>query len=100
MTPHETSELQTEARRRHSLHRRVRRDGVWTENGLAADFRHLYEHPNCDGIHRVQTASGEHYAHESKLAWDCPPNDKVSDGGPLTHESTRSAHPPFAAPNC
>lgn len=26
--------------------------------------------------------------------------DKVSDGGPLTHESKQSANPPFAAPTC
>lgn len=26
------------------------------------------------------------------------PNDKVSDGGPLTHESKQDANPPFAAP--
>jgi len=25
-------------------------------------------------------------------------NDKVSDGGPLTHESKQDANPPFAAP--
>lgn len=25
-------------------------------------------------------------------------NEKVSDGGPLTHESKQSANPPFAAP--
>ncbi len=54
------------------LNRSVQRDGVWTANGLAADFRHVYAHPNCNGIHRVQTASGEHYAHESELAWDKP----------------------------
>ena len=28
----------------------------------------------------------------------CLPNDKVSDGGPLTHESKQDANPPFAAP--
>jgi predicted RNA-binding Zn-ribbon protein involved in translation (DUF1610 family) len=49
----------------------VGRDGVWISNGLTADFRHLYSHPNYDGIHRVQTASGEHYAHDSELVWDC-----------------------------
>jgi SAM-dependent methyltransferase len=27
-----------------------------------------------------------------------PPNEKVSDGGPLTHESKQDANPPFAAP--
>ncbi len=52
-----------------------RRDGVWTVDGLRADFQHLYAHPNCEAIHRVQTASGEHYAHESELAWDFSPND-------------------------
>ena len=25
-------------------------------------------------------------------------NEKVSDGGPLTHESKQDANPPFAAP--
>lgn len=52
------------------------RDGVWTRNGLRADFRHLYAHPNASGIHRVETASGEHYAHESELAWDCRTTNK------------------------
>lgn len=64
------------------------RDGIWTANGLCADFRHLYAHPNCNGIHRVQVAGGEHYVHESELVWDsiaafkkCPsrrksPNEK------------------------
>lgn len=46
------------------------RDGAWTCNGLVADFVHLYAHPSADGIHRVLTASGEHYAPESELRWD------------------------------
>lgn len=47
------------------------RDGVWTSNGLAADFLYLYAHPNCEGWHMVSTASGEHYAPESELTFDC-----------------------------
>lgn len=48
----------------------TKRDGVWTNAGLEADFRLLYNHPNCDGVYRVVTASGEHYALESELTWD------------------------------
>jgi hypothetical protein len=67
-----------------TLRRLVRRDGVWTANGLAADFRHLYAHPTTDRIHRVQTASGEHYAHESELTWEISPNipnQRTPEGG-------------------
>ena len=49
------------------------RDGVWTVNGLAADFRYIRAHPNCDGIHLIETAGGEHYVPESELRWDCAP---------------------------
>lgn len=84
MTP-ET--IETAERGADSLDRLVRRDGVWTSNGLSSDFRHLYAHPNADGIHRVQISSGEHYAHESELAWDYSPNDKVSHSADRTPES-------------
>lgn len=49
---------------------KLERDGVWTNNGLQADFRLLYKHPNCPGVYRVVTASGEHYALEAELTWD------------------------------
>lgn len=39
-------------------------------------------------------------AEARKARWAKSPNDKVSDGGPLTHESKQDANPPFAAPLC
>lgn len=64
--------MKTEAEKRtnHTITDIKLRDGVWTSNGLSADFRYLYTHPNCDQMQRVETASGEHYAHESDLQWD------------------------------
>ena len=52
------------------------RDGVWTSDGLSADFRCLYTHPHNETILRVQTAAGEYYAHEHELHWDNSPQER------------------------
>lgn len=54
----------------------LRRDGVWTSNGLSADFRLLYPHPNTPDVYRVQTAAGDHYAEGKELTWDCSQREK------------------------
>ncbi len=46
------------------------RDGIWTMNGLSADFRLISEHPATKGVYLVETAAGENYAYEEELAWD------------------------------
>lgn len=62
-----------------------RRDGVWSVNGLSADFIHLYAHPNCADMHRIKTACGDHYAHTSELKFDGSPIH-----GAACHEPNKS----------
>lgn len=46
------------------------RDGIWTANGLTAEFRLLYAHPNLPDVYRIETASGDHYAYGRELTWN------------------------------
>lgn len=50
------------------------RDGVWISNGLSAEFRLLYEHPNTPDVYRVDTAAGKCYVQGKELIWDCGQN--------------------------
>jgi len=47
-----------------------KRDGVVISNGLRADFRLLYAHPNARNVYRIKTACGDHYIHGQELLWD------------------------------
>lgn len=51
--------------------------------------------PDCGALKRTMT--NWRYTNHP---WEMPrcANKKVSDGGPLTHESKQDANPPFAAP--
>lgn len=46
------------------------RDGVWTCDGLEAEFRLILEPEHGNGMVRVETASGEHWAPTKELKWD------------------------------
>jgi len=46
------------------------RDGVWTGNGLEAEFRYIREHPHSDKLVWIETVSGEHWAPTTELKWD------------------------------
>ena len=46
------------------------RDGVWTSDGLVADFRFIRHHNSVPELIYVETATGYHFVSESQLDWD------------------------------
>jgi hypothetical protein len=46
-------------------------DGVWTANGLKADFRMIRKHPTKgEDIYLVETVAGENWADGKELRWE------------------------------
>lgn len=61
------------------------RDGVWTANGLSADFRFILASPLNPRQSLVETAAGEEWAPDEELTWD-PPRDLSPEAAALVAE--------------
>lgn len=46
------------------------RDGIWTANGLSADFRFLKPHPEAPDESLIETAAGNLWVFNSQLTYD------------------------------
>lgn len=55
------------------------RDGVWTANGLSADFRFVRTHLGDLRMSWIETVAGEFCAPDDQLAWDPAQNQESKE---------------------